>query len=48
LELIDELCKEKRLKKAIIKGRLALTLPDLAISKKTKSIINEFEEFLKR
>jgi len=45
LELIDELCTEGKLKKALINKRLALTLPELNISKKAKSIIKEFEKF---
>jgi hypothetical protein len=48
LELIDELCKENRLKKAIIKGKLALTLPNMIISKKAQSILKEFQEFTNR
>jgi len=45
LELIDELCAEGKLKKALINKKLALTLPELNISKKAKSIIKEFEKF---
>jgi hypothetical protein len=48
LQLIDELAEEKRIKKAVIKGRLALSLPDLAVSKKVKSLLQEFQEFLKK
>jgi len=48
LEIIDELVEEKRLKKAIIKNKLALTTPDMAISKKAKTIIEEFNQFLKK
>jgi len=48
LELIDELCKEKRLKKALIKNKLALTLPDMSISQKTRQLLEEFQSYLNR
>ena len=48
LELIDELANEGKVKKAIIKGRLALTLPSLSISKKTRELVQEFMDFIKR
>ena len=47
LELIDELVSENRLKKALIKKKLAIYLPQYTPSKKLKQIKNEFEEFLK-
>ena len=46
LELIDELVKEKRLKKALIKGKLAVTLPNIPLGKQNK-LMKEFQEFLK-
>ena len=48
LELVDELHAEKKIKKVLIKKRLALTLPELAISDKTKKLMQEFQEFTKK
>jgi hypothetical protein len=48
LELVDELCREKRLRKALIKGKLALTLPNMAISKKAREIVEEFQKFIEK
>ena len=47
LELVDELVSENRLKKALIKKKLAIYLPQYTPSKKLKQMKNEFEEFLK-
>jgi hypothetical protein len=48
VKLIDEMHKEGLIKKALIKGKLAITLPDIETSKKTNKIFKEFEEFVKR
>ena len=49
VELVDELVSEKRLGKAIIKGRLALFLPEYRTygNKKVLALKQEFESFLK-
>ena len=47
LQIIDELVSENRLKKALIKKKLAIYLPQYTPSKKLKQMKNEFEEFLK-
>ena len=46
LELIDELCQEKRLKKAIIRNKLAITLPNMITSKKASELMKEFQKFI--
>ena len=46
LELVDELCSENRLKKALIRKKLALTLPDMITTQKTKALLKEFKEFI--
>ena len=48
LELIDELVSEGKLKKALIKGKLALYLPSVTVNTKAKKMKNEFENFLKQ
>ena len=46
IKLIDEMTKEGLIRKALIKGRLAIALPDKSIlSKKNKAILKEFKEF---
>ena len=53
VELIDELVKDKKLKKALLQGKktkmLAVYLPEYSVyvSKKTQNIMSEFEKFLK-
>jgi hypothetical protein len=53
LELIDELCNDGLLKKALLPTRsgkklLALALPERAVfTKKAKNILKDFEEFVK-
>jgi len=47
IDLIDELASEKKIKKALIKGKLAISLPTYA-NKKVRSLKQEFEEFLKK
>ena len=48
LELIDELHNEKRIRKVLIKNRLAITLPEYTVSKKVKQLLNDFEQFRKK
>jgi len=48
IDLVDELVAEGRLKKALIKGRLAIYLPEFQISKKVKQLQEDFERFLKQ
>jgi hypothetical protein len=48
IELIDEMHNQGLIKKALIKKKLAITLPDIEISQKVNKILKEFEEFLKR
>jgi hypothetical protein len=47
LVLIDEMVAEGNLKKALIKGKLALYLPSVTVNTKAKKIKDEFENFLK-
>ena len=48
LKLIDELVVEGKLKKALIKGRLAVYLPNVNVNQKTKQLKKDFENFLKQ
>jgi hypothetical protein len=54
LEVIDEMCKENVLKKALIPSKdrktklLALYLPSIPISKKAKDIMQEFQKFINK
>ena len=50
LKLIDELHSEGRIRKALIKGKLALTTVELAkkANKKAKNILEEFAQFAQR
>jgi hypothetical protein len=47
LDIIDELANEGRLKKALIKKKLAIYLPNRTISQKAKILKNDFERYLK-
>jgi hypothetical protein len=49
LQLIDEMVEQGFLKKALIKGKLALYLPEYSemVNKKTRTLKSEFENFLK-
>jgi len=48
LKLIDEMHEEGLLRKVLIRGKLALTTPELArtANKKTKAILEEFKQFI--
>ena len=48
VKIIDELCKEGRLKKALIKGKLAITLPSMVINKKTSKLLKDFQKFISK
>jgi len=50
LELIDEMVEEKLIRKALIKGKLAVYLPENApyINKKLQVLKNDFENFLRK
>ena len=50
LEIVDEMHERKMIRKAIFKTRsgkriLALSLPNLTISKKVRALLEEFENF---
>ena len=46
IKLVDEMAEEGLIRKALIKGKLAIALPDKSIfSKKSKAILKEFKEF---
>ena len=48
LNLIDELVAEGKLKKALIKGKLAVYLPNVNVNFKAKKLRQDFESFLKQ
>ena len=50
INLIDEMVEEKLIRKALIRGKLAIYLPENApyINKKLQTLKNDFEKFLRK